>query len=285
VNAGPAIGAVHLTSRMRLAGRARRNRSRCIVAVPVAAGPAEARQDRPCRAGRVSVLLQVTAVLGDCGMPVADGARSSGIRTPDQRLRVFVSSTLEELAAERGAARAAIEQLRLAPVMFESGARAHPPQAVYRAYLEQSDVFVGIYWQRYGWVGPGMTISGLEDELRLAAGMPRLLYVKVPAPGMEPGLRRMLEAIRAEGAASYKTFTDAAELRELVASDLATMLAERFGGRDRAARWPEIPSPVTALVGREADVAEVTRMLTAPGARLVVLTGPAAPAKPGWRWP
>jgi predicted ATPase len=186
---------------------------------------------------------------------------------------VFVSSTLEELAAERRAARAAIEQLRLAPVMFESGARAHPPQEVYRAYLAESDIFVGIYWQRYGWVGPGMTISGLEDELRLAAGMPRLLYVKVPAPGMEPGLSRMLEAIRAEGTTAYKRFTDARELRELIASDLAMMLAERFGGPDRAARWPAIPSPVSALVGRDADVAEVTRMLTAPEARLVVLTG------------
>ena len=205
-------------------------------------------------------------------MPVADGEWSA-IRTPDQRLRVFVSSTLEELAAERRAARAAIEQLRLAPVMFESGARAHPPQEVYRAYLAQSDIFVGIYWQRYGWVGPGMTISGLEDELRLAAGMPRLLYVKVPAPDMEPGLSRMLEAIRAEGTMAYKRFTDAGELRELLASDLAMMLAERFGGPDRAARWPAIPSPVSALVGRDADVAEVTRMLTAPGARLVVLTG------------
>src|SRR5215469_18044713 len=145
----------------------------------------------------------------------------SAILTPDQRPRVFVSSTLEELAAERGAARAAIEQLRLAPVMFESGARAHPPQEVYRAYLAQSDIFVGIYWQRYGWVGPGMTMSGLEDELRLAGGMPQLLYVKVPAPGMEPGLERMLDAIRAEGATAYKKFTDAGELRELIASDLA----------------------------------------------------------------
>ncbi len=41
------------------------------------------------------------------------------IRTPDQRLRVFVSSTLQELADERVAARAAIEQLHLVPVMFE----------------------------------------------------------------------------------------------------------------------------------------------------------------------
>lgn len=205
-------------------------------------------------------------------MPLADGGWSA-IRTPDQRLRVFVSSTLEELAEERGAARAAIEQLRLAPVMFESGARAHPPQAVYRAYLEQSDVLVGIYWQRYGWVGPGMAISGLEDELRLAAGMPRLLYVKVPAPAMEPGLRRMLDSIRAEGATAYKKFTDAAELRELVAGDLATLLAERFGGPADDARLPVMPAPVTAMVGRDTDMAEVAAMLTAPGRRLVVLTG------------
>jgi predicted ATPase len=207
----------------------------------------------------------------DTGVPKLMQRRSA-IRTPDQRLRVFVSSTLEELAAERGAARAAIEQLRLTPVMFESGARAHPPQAVYRAYLEQSDIFLGIYWQRYGWVGPGMTISGLEDELRLAADMPRLLYVKVPGPGIEPGLRRMLDEITAEGVASYKKFTDAGELRELVAGDLATMLTERFGA-DRGGRWPVIPSPVTALVGRDTDIAEVTRMLAAPEGRLVVLTG------------
>jgi hypothetical protein len=57
------------------------------------------------------------------------------INTPDQRLRVFVSSTLEELAAERRAVRAAVTGLRLVPVMFELGARPHPPREVYRAYL------------------------------------------------------------------------------------------------------------------------------------------------------
>jgi predicted ATPase len=201
------------------------------------------------------------------------------IRTPDQRLRVFVSSSLQELAAERGVVREAVEQLRLAPVMFESGARAHPPQAVYRAYLEQSDIFVGIYWQRYGWAGPGMNISGLEDELRLSAGMPRLLYVKVPAPGMEPGLERMLDGIRAEGASSYKEFTDAAELRELVAGDLAALLAEGFGARDAGVRLPAIPLPVTTLVGRDRDVQAVAGMLAAPGRRLVVLTGPGGAGK------
>ena len=89
------------------------------------------------------------------------------ILTPDQRLRVFVSSTLGELAAERAVVRDAIESLRLAPVMFEMGARPHPPRALYRAYLEQSHVFLAIYANRYGWVAPTMDISGLEDEYRL----------------------------------------------------------------------------------------------------------------------
>jgi Domain of unknown function (DUF4062) len=54
------------------------------------------------------------------------------IRTPDQRLRVFVSSTLGELADERRAVARAIQALRLTPVLFELGARPHPPRELYR---------------------------------------------------------------------------------------------------------------------------------------------------------
>ena len=90
------------------------------------------------------------------------------IRTPDYHLRVFVSSTLKELADERKAVRQAIVKLRLAPVMFESGARPHPAQELYKSYLAQSQVFIGIYWKSYGWVAPGMQVSGLEDEYNLS---------------------------------------------------------------------------------------------------------------------
>jgi predicted ATPase len=205
---------------------------------------------------------------------MADSRHSSArIRTPDQRLRVFVSSTLEELAAERSMARSAIQQLRLTPVMFDLGARPHPAQAVYRAYLEQSDVFLGIYWQRYGWVGPGMDVSGLEAEFRLASQLPQLLYVKVPAPGIEPGLSRMLDEIRAEGSSAYKTFTDPEELRELILNDLATMLTERFEPARRAGRGQIAPAPVTPLVGRDHDIDELASLLTTENRRLLVLTG------------
>src|SRR5262250_1834146 len=152
------------------------------------------------------------------------------ILTPDQRVRVFISSTLGELAAERAAARRAITRLHLVPVWYESGARPHPPRPMYRAYLNQSQVFVGIYWQRYGWVAPWMQISGLEDEFRLAAGKPMLLYLKRPAPSQEPRLAAMIEGIRTAGTASYRTFTTPRELERLLADDLAVLLSERFAG-------------------------------------------------------
>jgi hypothetical protein len=85
------------------------------------------------------------------------------------------------------------------PVMFELGARPYPPRPVYRAYLAQSQVFVGIYWQSYGWLAPGEQISGLEDEYQLSAGLPRLIYVKTPALERDPRLTQMLARMRDEG--------------------------------------------------------------------------------------
>src|SRR5215470_14474946 len=163
-------------------------------------------------------------------------AQTEFIRTPDQRLRVFVSSTLQELAAERQAVRDAVASLRLVPVMFELGARPHPPRRVYRAYLAQSQVFVGVYWQSYGWVAPGEQVSGLEDEYRLAADLPRLIYVKSPAPEREQRLTRMLARIRDEADVSYQRFSDPGQLRGLVENDLAVLLSERFHGGTTARR-------------------------------------------------
>ncbi|MGW1341391.1 DUF4062 domain-containing protein [Kribbella sp. NPDC002412] len=158
---------------------------------------------------------------------------STHIRTPDQRLRVFVSSTLGELADERIAVRETIERLHLAPVMFELGARPHPPRELYRAYLEQSQIFIGIYWQSYGWVAPSETVSGLEDEYRLSHGMPRLLYVKTPASQREPRLEQLMQRVRDDDTASYKPFRTPDELARLVADDLALLLSERFAAPSR----------------------------------------------------
>jgi len=213
------------------------------------------------------------------------------IRTPDQRLRVFVSSTLGELADERRAVLRAISTLRLTPVLFESGARPHPPRELYRAYLAQSDVFIGLYWQRYGQIGPGMQFSGLEEEFELSRALPRLLYVKMPAPEREPRLVDLLSRIKQQ--ASYRTFHTLAELGRLVRDDLATLLSERFVADHRPAadsalmparpvtrRGPRpLPMATTSLVGRERAIDEVVGLIDPPDARLVTLTGPGGVGK------
>jgi predicted ATPase/class 3 adenylate cyclase len=173
--------------------------------------------------------------------------------TPDQRIRVFISSTLEELAAERVAARRAVARLRLVPVWYESGARPYPPRSMYQAYLEQSQVFVGIYWQRYGPVAPGMDISGLEDEHRLASGKPMLLYLKLPAPDQEPRLTTFIDGIRAAGATSFRTFGTARELERLLADDLAVLLSESFESATIGTAAPR-PSPAGPGESGEAEL-------------------------------
>ena len=206
---------------------------------------------------------------------------TSVIRTPHQQVRVFVSSTLHELAPEREAARRAIERLRLAPVMFELGARPHPPRSLYRAYLEQSHIFIGIYWQRYGWVAPGEEVSGLEDEYNLCGDRPRLIYIKSPAPEREARLGELLDRIQEDDRASYKYFSSIRELKRLIEEDLALMLTERFESAQSVQREPppetptnrmdNLPMPTTPLIGREQELGELQELVLSDDIRLVTL--------------
>ncbi|MET4582003.1 putative ATPase [Conyzicola nivalis] len=196
-----------------------------------------------------------------------------------------MSSTLRELAAERKSARVAIERLRLAPVMFELGARPHPPRELYRAYLRQSDVFVGLYGERYGWVAPGEPVSGLEDEYNLAPDLPKLIYIKESAENREERLVELLDRVRDDDGASFKYFSTPQELRRLLEADLATLLAERFdqsrqeptGETAPTLLEPEAaiaPVPLTELIGRDAELDTVEALLRRDAVRLVTLIGP-----------
>jgi predicted ATPase len=201
---------------------------------------------------------------------------------------VFVSSTLGELAPERKAVSRAISALGLTPVLFELGARPHPPRDLYRAYLDQSDVFIGLYWQSYGQLVPGLQVSGLEEEFELSLALPRLLYVKGPAPDREPALERLLSRIRQQ--ASYRHFETPAELGRLVRDDLAVLLSERFAAttpppaaaappRASSRGAPPLPVSTTSLVGRKRAIDEVVALLGDSETRLVTLTGPGGVGK------
>ena len=204
------------------------------------------------------------------------------IRTPDQRLRVFVSSTLAELADERRAARAAIERLHLAAVMLELGARPHPPRSLYRSYLAQSDVFIGIYGDSYGWVTPDDEVSGLEDEYKLAPrSMPKLIYIKA-STNRDDRLEELIDRIRSDDTAAYLSFESPEQLEEQITGDLATLLAERFDeSRTKQAApasvdEPEshMPTPLTRIIGREKAIEDIVALLSDRSTRLITLCGP-----------
>ena len=205
------------------------------------------------------------------------------ILTPDQRLRVFVSSTLRELEDERSAVRRAITDMRLAPIMFELGARPHPPRNLYEAYLEQSHIFIGVYWESYGWVAPGLDISGLEDEYRMSGGKPRLIYVKEPAPEREPRLAALLEKVADEDHWSARRFSTVEELKSMVEDDLARLMTARFDAVERRHQAPRVavgpersslPSQPTEFIGRDDEIGAVAEILMQDDVRLLTLTGP-----------
>ncbi len=146
----------------------------------------------------------------------------------------------------------------------------------------------GIYWQQYGWIAPDEEISGLEDEYRLAPReMPKLVYVKQAAE-REERLAGLLAQVRDDDTTSYKAFSTAEELAELIEADLAILLAERFDASrapgSRRAPPPSRSPPTTRrttsrslpeeVLGRETDLLTLLEWLGGDDPRrLVTLVG------------
>ena len=120
--------------------------------------------------------------------------------------------------------------------------------------------------------------------------MPKLVYVKQPAE-REERLAGLVARIRDDDTTSYKPFSTADELGELVESDLAILLAERFdasrspaaasaasatadaGTADDAAE--HLPLPPDEVLGRETDLMTLLEWLGGDDPRrLVTLVGP-----------
>ena len=151
-----------------------------------------------------------------------------------EKLQVFVSSTIRECAAERATAKRAIESLNHPPILFEHlGARPTPPRDVYLRKLDQSHIFIGIYRDSYGWVAPGATISGIDDELRRSGqrGMPRLVYIYEADQNRDPRLKALLGSVDKE--VTFWRFRNADGLYERIRDDIEAEVTRRFHEAER----------------------------------------------------
>ena len=117
---------------------------------------------------------------------------------------VFVSSVIEDYAAERQAVRDAIytlqnEGLDVRPVLAEElPAGREAPRTALLEEVEASDVYVGILGHRYGYVNPHSGLSATEEEYRRARehAKPILLFVE-QLPAGEEGEARQREFVGA----------------------------------------------------------------------------------------
>jgi hypothetical protein len=103
-------------------------------------------------------------------------------RSPSTKSRVFISSTTVDLKPHRRVVREAIRKLGAEDIAMEAfGARdGRPLPECQRILREETDLFVGIYGNRYGFIPEGSSISITEAEYRAATeyGIPRLIFIK-----------------------------------------------------------------------------------------------------------
>src|SRR5216684_3925405 len=95
-------------------------------------------------------------------------------------IKAFVSSTFIDLESHRRAVREGIRKLEAYDVSMENlGSRDERPKDECLRLVKESDLFVGIYAHRYGYVPDGDSISLTEAEYDTAtiAGLPRFIYL------------------------------------------------------------------------------------------------------------
>ena len=163
-------------------------------------------------------------------------------------MRVLISYAHEGLEEERRAVNDAIRDLKLHPLVLEDGTSAQ--QEMYRAHVEQSHIFIGVFLKSPGSIVSAQAISNLEDAFLRSIGKPRLIYVKESLQECDPELELPPERVRLESIYCYRSLSTSAELTELIQNDILQLLSETFGLAVRARRHgvPTVPDYLRELL-------------------------------------
>lgn len=180
------------------------------------------------------------------------------------RLRVFVSSRMEELRGERAAIRAALAGMNIDTFLFDLDVNARPIdiQQTYLDEEEAADIYVGLFWKGFGL----HTIREFEHAWSL--GMDCLIYERPEdaAGGRDPALQSFLERIgnADTGRVTIGRFQTADELANKINDDIAGWIRRLADERKERASaiYHGVPSRLPSdFVGRGEQIARLAGAL------------------------
>lgn len=163
--------------------------------------------------------------------------RYAMVPPPSSHVRVFVSSTYEDLKPYRVAVKEAIVRLEHIPRGMEYfGSKPGSPKDECLASVRSCEVYIGVFAMRYGSVDEqtGKSMTHLEYEEALSLGIPTLIYLMdeqkqpVLSDHFDTGenaenLRRLKEELKQRSTVSFFTTPD--DLARRVSQDLPPVVA------------------------------------------------------------
>ncbi|MGN6148066.1 MAG: DUF4062 domain-containing protein, partial [Rhizomicrobium sp.] len=175
------------------------------------------------------------------------------------KLSVFISSRLKECANERKVAAEAVSSINHQPILFEHlGARPYSARTLYLSRLAASQFMVAIYRDGYGFIDAanGMTISGLEDELRFAQeqDVDILAYVHSDESNRDERLKKIISELLTSVVPS--AYDNAEQLRGRIRDDLTAAITDRIvrNGKERSVVADDPDSVIKRIQSRSSLV-------------------------------
>jgi len=170
-----------------------------------------------------------------------------------EKLKVFISSKMAELRDVREVVGAALKERGIEAFVYEEKAGARPDTVLETSLeeVEKADVYVGIFWQKYGPV--------TVEEFRHAREhrKPCLIYIRDKDIQREKALENFLadEVYDLQKGVTYDYFDSAVELGQQVAEDIMAWLMRRH--REMTAEIREARVSQDEIARLQAEVARL----------------------------
>lgn len=176
--------------------------------------------------------------------------RSSTVPS-EGRLKVFISSTMAELRDVREVLSKALDDRGIYAWFYEkhAGARPEGVEQTSLVEIETADVYVGLFWERYG------EVTVKEFRHARATGKPFFIYIRDKNKQREKQLEDFLEAeiYSLTKGVTYDYFESALSLGQRVAEDIVAWLVRRHREMTAEIREAHVSERQRARLQAEVD--------------------------------